>query len=77
MLGDLQDFNLTVLNNDSLVEAQQLLNLNNPANVWAVMTEVHDTAAEIADLLSMVDWQMFMPVESEEVMERRAVDYEW
>ncbi len=69
--------NVMLVSNEFLIEAQQLLNLNSPGNIWAIMTEVHVTAEELAYKLSLVDWQLFMPVSSEEVLERLASDFTW
>ncbi len=77
VLRDLVEASGNNLTLESLVEAQQLLNLSNPDNIWAVMTEVHEKAEEVAFQLSLVDWQLFMPVSSEAAMERLVSDYNW
>ncbi len=69
--------NVMLVSNEFLIEAQKLLNLNSPGNIWAIMTEVHVTAEKLAYKLSLVDWQLFMPVSSEEVLERLATDSTW
>ena len=66
--------NITITN-DSLYKAKKLLNESAPNNIWEIMTNVHDQAAGIHDALAKLDWDIFMPMPSEEAMEDLAADY--
>ena len=60
---------------DTLIGARDLLNSSQPNNIWSIMTTVHDTSAGIRDALMQFDWDIFLPLESEEEMESLAGDY--
>ena len=63
------------LNNDSLLHAKALLNESTPGNIWEIMTRVHEESAGIHDALATFDWDVFLPLPSEEAMEELASDY--
>ena len=67
--------NITITN-QSLLDAKTLLNESAPGNIWEVMTVVHDESAAIHDTLATFDWNVFMPLPTEEAMEALAADYE-
>ena len=66
--------NITITN-ESLMNAKKLLNESAPGNIWEIMTLVHDQAAGIHDTLATFDWDVFLPLPTEEAMEELAADY--
>ena len=66
--------NITI-NEESLLDAKRLLNESAPGNIWEIMTVVHNQSAAIHDVLATFDWDVFLPLPSEEAMEALAADY--
>ena len=63
------------LNDESLLNAKALLNESTPGNIWEIMTRVHEVSANIHDALATFDWDVFLPLPSEEAMEELAGNY--
>lgn len=66
--------NITITN-QSLIRAKTLLNESAPGNIWETVTRVHEQAASIHDSLAIFDWDVFLPLPTEEAMEEMAADY--
>ena len=66
--------NITITN-ESLLNAKTLLNESAPGNIWEIMTRVHRESASIHDTLATFDWDVFVPLPTEEAMEALAANY--
>jgi ABC-type multidrug transport system ATPase subunit len=60
--------------NSSLVTVRNLLDVDNPNNIWAVLTGVKETSATIQENIQMIDWDIFYPTDSEEDLVSLAFD---
>ena len=63
------------LNNNTLLNARTLLNESAPGNIWEIMTRVHEESSSIHDSLATFDWDVFLPLPTEEAMEDLAANY--
>ena len=61
---------------DALLRARDLLNDSNPESIWNIMTFVHNVSTGISESLGKFNWDIFMHVENEEVLESLAEDYQ-
>ena len=68
------DQNITITK-ESLLNAKTLLNDSAPGNIWEIMTRVHKESASIHDALATFDWDVFLPLPTEEAMEDLASNY--
>lgn len=66
--------NITITN-ESLLNAKKLLNDSAPGNIWEIMTRVHKESAAIHNTLATFDWDVFLPLPTEEAMEDLAGNY--
>ena len=69
-----QTINYQVASNSSAHNSDAQLVLN-PDNIWAIMQEIRNATGYIQSSLSQVDWNVFMPVSSESVLENLAQDH--
>ena len=60
---------------DSLLKAQELLNVSAPNNIWSIMTTVHNVSVGISEGLAKFDWDVFVGMEDESELEALAGDY--
>lgn len=65
------------LDNDSLAQAQTLLDPEAPGNVWETVSQIRDAAQGIHDALAMFDWDVYLPMNSSQALEELAADYDW
>ena len=70
----LQTINYQVASNSSTHNSDTQLVLN-PDNIWAIMQGIRNATGYIQSSLSQVDWDVFMPVSSESVLEKLAQDH--
>lgn len=61
---------------DSLLSARDLLNVSNPSNLWHIMSTIHSVSTSISKGLSSFNWDIFMPVDTEEELVALASDYQ-
>ena len=64
--------------NVSLAELKQIQIILNPSsqnNIWTIMRRVQTVAKDISGALSMFDWDVFLPMESEIAMEKLFGDH--
>lgn len=61
---------------DALKNAQDLLNISMPNNIWSSMSTIHNLSISIRDSVSKFDWDVFLPMENETELEKLAGDYQ-
>ena len=61
---------------DALLSARDLLNTSNPSNLWSIMNTIHNVSTSISEGLSSFNWDIFMPVDTEEELVFLASDYQ-
>ena len=59
----------------TLYNFYNLLDANADDNIWKRLDEVIDTANTTLKFIEVVDWDIFMPAEDEETIERLSGDY--
>lgn len=61
---------------DTLIKAQDLLNVSQPNNIWSIMSTVYNVSTNLRDGLAKFDWDIFLHMESEQELEELAGDYQ-
>ena len=65
---------LSGIDNDTLSTLNTLLKPNSPNNIWNLTKELHMYVEFIEEIVNLVDWNVYYPVESEKEMTRISFD---
>ena len=56
------------IDRDAVRQMHDLLNPTRPGNIWELVLEIRDSAHMVAELIGIVNWDLFYPMDSEKEM---------